>query len=1204
MSSTYSSYKFELIGTGEQAGTWGTSTNTNLGTAIEQAIGGYVSVAFTGLTKSLTLTNTNAAQDARALYLNLTGTPGGAATLEVPAIQKAYIIKNATTGGFAVTAKVSGMTGVLIPNGKTMLVYNNGTDVVVAENNFNDGLTLGTTVLTANSASDALRITQTGAGNALLVEDEANPDTSPFVVDSAGRVGIGIATPGAVSSLRISRRFTGATAGATVYADYTVASDVTGSAATYRSDVTTDAAAFTLPFLTHYIVTGLTVGAGSTVTDQRGFSVAAAAVGATNNYGVFSFLPAGTNNWNLYASGTAPNYMAGALGIGSVTLTGFRFRVGGNIGETSLSSGVAYGASVNPTFESTVTAGAFGVRTGLVTAASAFTAANVYHFTADSLTLGAGSAATNQFGFYANSALTNATNNYGLYSAIPSGTNNWNLYASNTAPNYMAGALGIGTTTLTGYRFRVAGTLSETSTGSGTAINIASGVTYDSTVNVVGYGIRSTLGTAASAFTLSNLYHFTADSVAVGAGSTVTSQVGFITGTGLTSATNNYGFYGNVPAGANNWNIYNANTAPNYMTGALGIGTTTLAAYNFRIERNLTGGINSSSISNDFTALSDVTSNVHGVYSQIDTQNAVYTLTNLQHFTASGGTKGASSTITFQYGFLAQSTLSQATNNYAFYTNLAASGSNNWGFYSTGTAPNYMAGSLGIGTTTLTGHNLRIAKTITGAVNSYAVSVLGQVQTDVTSSSTSYLSLPSTPATAFTLPAHYHYAASDITVGGGSTVTQQRGFTAFTLSGATNNYGFYGSVNTGAGSNWNLYLDGTAPNYMAGSLGIGSTTLTGYTLRLGKNLTGATSSVQVAAIYTAQSDVTTAARTFQSSPATQATAYTLGNLYHFVAEAPTVGAGSTITNQFGVTVAAGAVGATNNYGIVTSLPSGANNWNIYAGGTAKNYLEGSLGIGVTSSTASLAVGKNLTGGTVLSQVLASYTVQSDVTAFASSFDSLVQTQFTAFTLGNLVHYRASGLILGGGGSAVTNQYCFFADNVFGATNNYGFYADIDAGANKWNFYANATANNAFRGNSRFGDLTAPVAVVDVTGNVAATTSILSTGATSGIGYATGAGGTITQGTSRTTPVTLNKVTGAITLVSAAGSASYQSFTVTNSAVAATDVVIVNQKSGTDKYITLVTNVAAGSFQITFATTGGTTTEQPVFNFAVIKAVTA
>ena len=82
MASTYSSYKFELIGTGDQAGTWGTTTNTNLGTTIEQAIGGYVSVALAGLTTTLTLTNSNAIQDARALYLNLTGAPGGAAVLE------------------------------------------------------------------------------------------------------------------------------------------------------------------------------------------------------------------------------------------------------------------------------------------------------------------------------------------------------------------------------------------------------------------------------------------------------------------------------------------------------------------------------------------------------------------------------------------------------------------------------------------------------------------------------------------------------------------------------------------------------------------------------------------------------------------------------------------------------------------------------------------------------------------------------------------------------------------------------------------------------------------------------------------------------------------------------------------------------------------------------------------------------------------
>jgi len=123
------------------------------------------------------------------------------------------------------------------------------------------------------------------------------------------------------------------------------------------------------------------------------------------------------------------------------------------------------------------------------------------------------------------------------------------------------------------------------------------------------------------------------------------------------------------------------------------------------------------------------------------------------------------------------------------------------------------------------------------------------------------------------------------------------------------------------------------------------------------------------------------------------------------------------------------------------------------------------------------------------------------------------------------------------------------------------------------------------------------------GNLYSSGAILSSGS-NGIGYTTGAGSTVTQTTSRTNSVTIDAITGSITLVSAAGSASYATFTVNNSKVAATDVIIVNQKSGTDKYEAWVSNVQAGSFNITFQDTSGTTTEQPVFNFAVIKGVTS
>jgi hypothetical protein len=131
MASTYSTnLKLELIGTGEQAGTWGVTTNTNLGTALEQSIVGKADIDMNSTTITLTLTNSNAAQDARAIYLNLTGSPGGPAVLEVPAVEKPYIVKNGSDQ--QVTIKVSGQTGVPIPTLKTALVYNNGTDVVTA----------------------------------------------------------------------------------------------------------------------------------------------------------------------------------------------------------------------------------------------------------------------------------------------------------------------------------------------------------------------------------------------------------------------------------------------------------------------------------------------------------------------------------------------------------------------------------------------------------------------------------------------------------------------------------------------------------------------------------------------------------------------------------------------------------------------------------------------------------------------------------------------------------------------------------------------------------------------------------------------------------------------------------------------------------------------------------------------------------------
>lgn len=140
MASTFSSLKFELIGTGEQDGTWGDTTNVNLGTAIEQAITGSGDVVFSGSDVTLTLSNTNSAQTARNLRLVCTGTSSGARQLIVPAIEKQYIIKNELAD--AVTVKNSTGTGIAVPSGKTMVVFNNATDVVDVTT-YASSLTLG-----------------------------------------------------------------------------------------------------------------------------------------------------------------------------------------------------------------------------------------------------------------------------------------------------------------------------------------------------------------------------------------------------------------------------------------------------------------------------------------------------------------------------------------------------------------------------------------------------------------------------------------------------------------------------------------------------------------------------------------------------------------------------------------------------------------------------------------------------------------------------------------------------------------------------------------------------------------------------------------------------------------------------------------------------------------------------------------------------
>ena len=128
--STSTNLKLTVQATGENSGTWGQITNTNL-LILEQAIGGYSSIA---VTSGATLTFSNGAlSNGKDQVIKLTGTIAGAINVVVPdGIEKTYIIQNATSGAYTVTVKTSSGSGVTwgATDKGIKMVYSDGTDVV------------------------------------------------------------------------------------------------------------------------------------------------------------------------------------------------------------------------------------------------------------------------------------------------------------------------------------------------------------------------------------------------------------------------------------------------------------------------------------------------------------------------------------------------------------------------------------------------------------------------------------------------------------------------------------------------------------------------------------------------------------------------------------------------------------------------------------------------------------------------------------------------------------------------------------------------------------------------------------------------------------------------------------------------------------------------------------------------------------------
>ena len=308
MASTYSDLKIELIGTGEQSGTWGTTTNTNLSTALGEAITGSADVAFSSADVTVTLTDTNNAQTARNLRLNLTGTTGGARSLILGSgcqIEKLYLINN--TCADAITVKNTSGTGIAVAAGKSMFVYNNGTNVVDATT-YLSSLTLGSALPVASGGTG---VTSSTGTTAVVLS------TSPTLVTPV----LGVASATSINKVALTAPATGST--------LTIADGKTLTASNTLTLAGTDSTTMTFPS-SSATVAGLAIAqsftAKQTFTGATG-SLASAFINATESSTISATAATGTINYDVttqsvlyYTTSASANWTVNIRGNATTSL--------------------------------------------------------------------------------------------------------------------------------------------------------------------------------------------------------------------------------------------------------------------------------------------------------------------------------------------------------------------------------------------------------------------------------------------------------------------------------------------------------------------------------------------------------------------------------------------------------------------------------------------------------------------------------------------------------------------------------------------------------------------------------------------------------------------------------------------------------------------------------------------------------------------